>query len=520
MSLPNLRPFDPKYDRETEGVLLAVFAPFGSDNALSTYPDGSTHSIAQHPLVHNLLKVAAKGVHVSALIDLADDDSYLVDIPACNPAEMQVTSVWKLDMTSPRTLAGFIGHASRKAPEAGLVLALEGHGAGYLPEIDARKLTSQCVTGDGQFQWRIEGGTANVFLSANGEPVVGQGAPLLPVPCPTLPGNSPVMSTYGLGAALKMAEEAGARKIAVIHFNNCFNLSAEVMHTVAPHAHYATGYANYNFFTAGETYPVVFEQLRIADAATQEQLATWFAFANRDLLGAKGNHPTMGGVVPLADMSQVAECIDDLSDALLASLRTATAADRPLVVGKIRQAIKDAQQYDTESTQELEAPDELTDLRSLAVELQKYDFGPCKVAATAQALALVLSGIQRYGSNDRPWTDLSVRWDFANKPLAMNIFLPDPLRMGLWDWRSPYYLDINPDPTKPLVQPHVIEFLKVTDWVDFIIEYHAGAKFVGLLPAAIPDFPVYNPGFKPPRPDHDNCPPPPTHNPGVNAGKR
>jgi hypothetical protein len=85
----------------------------------------------------------------------------------------------------------------------------------------------------------------------------------------------------------------------------------------------------------------------------------------------------------------------------------------------------------------------------------------------------------------------------------MNIFLPDPLRKGLWDWRSPYYLDVNPDPTRPRVQPHIIDFVKITDWVDFIIEYHKDVPFVGLLPAEIPEFPVFNARFEPPKRPND-----------------
>jgi len=69
----------------------------------------------------------------------------------------------------------------------------------------------------------------------------------------------------------------------------------------------------------------------------------------------------------------------------------------------------------------------------------------------------------------------------------MNILCPDPLLAGLWDWRSPFYLQKAPQPA----QPHVIPFLSGTAWVDFIVEYHRDTKFVGLRPAAIPDYPVF-----------------------------
>ena len=40
--------------------------------------------------------------------------------------------------------------------------------------------------------------------------------------------------------------------------------------------------------------------------------------------------------------------------------------------------------------------------------------------------------------------------------------------------------------------------MKVTDWVDFIIEYHKDSQEpVRLLPARIPQFPVFNASFDP-----------------------
>jgi hypothetical protein len=121
------------------------------------------------------------------------------------------------------------------------------------------------------------------------------------------------------------------------------------------------------------------------------------------------------------------------------------------------------------------------------------------VAQAAAALEEVLGGIKRYGDRGTPWMAPTKLWDFSVKDLAMSIFLPDPLRIGRWDWRSPYYLDVNPDPTKPQVQRHIIDFLKVTDWVDFLIEYHKDVPFVGLLPAQLPQFPHFNRHYQPPR---------------------
>ena len=92
-----------------------------------------------------------------------------------------------------------------------------------------------------------------------------------------------------------------------------------------------------------------------------------------------------------------------------------------------------------------------------------------------------------YGANDFPWTSPTTRWNFSRSDLAMNILCPDPTLIGLWDWRSPYYLQKTPQPA----QPQVIGFLSSTAWVDFIIEYHRDVPFIGLRPAAIPRYPAF-----------------------------
>jgi len=499
MTLPRLLPEKNGDSLRTDSVLFAVYAPFGTDETLSGYPDGSSRSLAQHPLYQGLLKVAASGVHVVALVDLARDDTYLVEIEAGKPAAVRVSSRWKQDMASPNNLAGFLRYAHQSRPTSAIVLALEGHGAGFLPEIDRRQLSNRTLTDGGKFEWRIDASGGAPVLPT-GAPLLPTGAPLLPTGAPLLPANHMPLSTWGLGAALKSALEAGVPKLSVIHFDNCFNMAVEVLHTVAPYAEYATGYPNYNFFTAGEGYPGVFARLAQQGAASAQDLAHWFAEANRQMLEAKGNHPTLGCVVRLARLHTIAECVDDLADALLAALRSAaTPLARQAVVQRIRSAIVLAQQFDTDSSFRLEAPDQLTDLFSLANALLSFDFRPHPVHPAARALKDALQGIKAYGSNDVPWVAAGsgIVWNFSSPYLAMNIFLPDPLLRGLWDWRSPYYLEVNPDPNRPPVQPNIIEFVKVTDWVDFLIEYHKDGPAPRLLAAAIPEFPVFNATFDP-----------------------
>ncbi len=498
MSLPKLLSRLP-HIAEDDSVVLVVYAPFGSDDTLSHYPDDSSNTLEQHPLYQSLLKVAEHGVNVVALIDLVQSDTILVTMPAHRPEHARQVSRWKQDMSAPHTLAGLLHHAHLKHPTSSIVLALEGHGAGYLPEIDRRLVTAMNVTENGRFEWKVTNG-ASVPEFADGSPVLPMGCPTLPMGCPTLPVNHMPLSTWGIGDALARARAAGVPALAVIHFNNCFNMAVELLHTVRDGAEYATGYCNYNFFTSGEAYPNVFEALRKAGSATTEQLALWFADFNHDALLPKGNHPTIAGVVELSRMNDIAGHINTLSNALLSALDDHLEPDRAGMVARIRQAIIDALNYDTDQNFLLDVPDQLTDLGSFATHLLDHDFGTHGVKEAAMALQGALKGIKRYGDTDSPWMDLAQSWNFGEPTLAMNIFLPDPELDGLWDWRSPYYLRVAPDPGLPNVQPHIIDFLLTeTNWRDFLIEYHRDVKFVGLLPAGIPSFPVYNAKFEPPR---------------------
>jgi len=469
-------------------AILAVYAPFGSDRTLSDFPEGRTRELLDHPLVHHLQAVAGKGVDVLALVDRVEAESAWIRIPANAPAEMEVSFTGKQDMGDWRSLSELLVRAGRLVEGGAVLLALEGHGAGYLPELDLGALNAAVDQRFGGIEWRL--GQTHVPFKADGQRAVLEGAPVLPVGCPVTPTDQPVLSTWALGQALADAAERTGHPVAAIHFNNCFNMSVEVLHTVSPHALFATGYCNYNFFTAGQVYPAVFERLAAVGTAGLADVARWFAEENHRLLAAHGHEPTVAGTVDLARMHDIVEKVDDLADALLAALRTTGAAERPALLAKIRDAIDRAQQYDARPDLDLGGSDELTDLDSLAAELLKADFSPFRVAAAADALRGALAGIKVYGDKGSPWMDTSKGWDFSSKNLAMNIYLPDPLRQGLWDWRAQYYLDVNPDPRHPKVQKHLIDFVKVTDWVDFLIEYHRDVPFVGLRPARSVRFPV------------------------------
>lgn len=499
-SLPRLHPLNPKQSDDTDSVVLAVYAPFGTDAVLSRYPDGQAGiPIQRQVLVKALQRVARHGVHVSALIDLYDDDSYLVEIPALQPKAMRITSVWKQDMTSPRALAGFLRRTHAVNPCAALVLALEGHGAGYIPEIDAANLTPEKTTSNGDYEWTF--GQDEVRVSpAPGSPALPVFSSVLPVFSSVLPAVDLPLSTSGLAAGLRLSQRQGVPKPAVIHFNNCFNMSVEHLHTVAPCADYATGYCNYNFFSSGETYPEVFRRLRSAGVATREALAQWFADENARPLQLKGNHPTIGAVVRLGRMREIAQCIDVLAGALVTALRPANPAQRPAVLAKIQAAVEAAQKYDTVPGFALSVPDQVSDVGDLAAELLKHDFGAVPVHAAATALGNALKGVKRYGDVGSPWMDTAQPWDFSDPSLAMNIFLPDPERKGIWDWRSPFYMASKQAAGSPNREAHPIDFLTGTRWIDFIDEYHKDATVFALLPALAPKFPQFNRKFDPDNP--------------------
>lgn len=490
--------------RDSAGIVFAVYAPFGTDPVLSQYPNATQVPIGQQPLVRALQDVAAEGVNVSALIDLYEDDSWLVEIPAFDLKGLAITSAWKQDMSAPQALAGFLRRTAQRFPCGNLVLALEGHGGGFVPDIDPLRITAKSCSNWGpagapnKLRW-IKGETQTRFEPEPGSPALPMTAPELPMTAPELPASRLPMSTWALGEALRSAVKSGVPKPAVIHFNNCFNASVELLHTVAPWARVATGYANYDFFTAGAAYPAVFKRLRLARSASAEQLAQWFALENGALLNAKKNHPTVGATVVLSRMAGVGTALDRLADAMTTALRSPQRAD---ALARIQKAAVAAQHYDTEPGYELQAPDQFVDLGSFAVQLQAQFAAGTPVAKAAVDVQTATAGVRQYGAWDRPWMDETRIWDFRAPHLGLNILLPDPARQGIWDWRSPYYLSGKVDPDKPPAHRHVIGFLadqgsQRPRWVEFIVEYHRDVPFVGFLPARAPLFPVFDENFKP-----------------------
>ncbi len=497
--------------RPPGGLLFAVYAPFGHDPMLSGFPDGAPLPLARQPLLKALREVAALGVNVAALIDLVDDDSWLVEIPACRPEAMTVSSAWKQAMDRPQALAGFLRRAHQRFPCAHLVLALEGHGAGYLPEVDAGRITpASSSQGGGQAaEWRLGAEGARPVEPGTGLPVLPvSGYVDLPVESPEgLPVTLP-MSTWAVAEALRMARKAGVAKPVVVHFNNCFNMALEHLHTIAPHAGWATGYANYNFFTAGQTYPAVFQRLRAAGSATPGELAGWFADANRDILAAAHNHPTVGATIQLSRMGKLAAAVDVLAQKLVDALR----ADRATHLPRIQQAVEAALQYDTGGDYALEVPDQATDLGSLAAQLM-LAYAAGEVHDAAVDLQAALKGVWRYGDSGIPHMAPGRFWDFRDRRIGMGILLPDPTRIGLADWRTPYYMAGTVDPARPPALKAQIPFLanrpggSRAPWPLFIEEYHKDVVFQGLLRIQPLKFPVYDAKADPGRPEPPDQPP-------------
>jgi len=541
--LPTLAPLSARSKsapKGAEGVLLAVYAPFGTDETLSRYPNEDPNApiapIRRQEIVRALQATAAEGVNVCALIDIFDDDTYLVEIPAFKPRDISIVSAWKQDMSDRHALTGFLRRAHQRFPCQALVLAVEGHGGGFVPDLDMARITpasiSQFLDDDGpqQVRWIKTGELTTIELieeaarsaAADGQhtramnsPELGversapreAQSPPLPMNSPELPMNSPELplarlplSTWAYGEALRAAIKAGVPKPAIIHFNNCFNASFELLHTVAPYADYATAYANYDFFLAGQAYPQVFRNLRLAGSASAEQLAKWFALETGKILHDKKNHPIIAGTLKLSRTKTVAAAIDTLALELTKALRAPGGA---AVRARIKAAAIAAQHYDTEPGFELKVPDQFVDIASFAVAIQAQ-FGPGPVDAAAAALQAALANIWQFGDKDWPWMghNPAIVYDFSDKRLGLNLFFPDPALDGKWDWRSPYYLSGTVDPTKPPAHRHVIPFLanlreQRPRWVEFIVEYHKETPFIGFFPARAPFFPVFNAKFDP-----------------------
>lgn len=566
--LPTLTPAGARArsaSKGAEGVLLAVYAPIGTDERLSRYPNPDPAApiapIARQALVRELQKTAAEGVNVCALIDIFDDDTYLVEIPAFKPASISIVSAWKQNMSDRHALTGFLRRAHHRFPCQAIVLAIEGHGGGFVPDIDLARITpetySQVIGSDGlprPVSW-LQGRDLVSIVAPTAPPAPAAASaggrtrqiispdfgversaatrdgpteedpnqmisPDLQMISPDLPASQLPLSTWAYGEALRAAIRAGVPKPAVIHFNNCFNASVELLHTVAPYADYATGYANYDFFLAGQAYPQVFKNLRLAGSATAEQLAKWFALETGKILDHKDFHPIIAGTVRLSRMKAVAAAIDALALELTKVLRgPGGAAAR----ARIKTAATAAQHYDTEPGYELKVPDQFVDIASFAGAI-KDQFGPGPVDTAAAALEATLANIWQFGDKDTPWmaNNAAIVYDFRDKRLGLNIFFPDPDLRGKWDWRSPYYLSGKVDPTKPPAHRHVIPFLadvreQRPRWVEFIVEYHKETEFVGFFPARAPFFPIFNLRYKPDG-GGDNPPPAPTPAPTPTPG--
>jgi hypothetical protein len=473
-------------------ITLAVFAPL--DKEMSHYPTQRSQlpDINASDVVRRLFEVSKKNVHVTALIDRTENCSWQIDIPPNGP--MQITLLNKIDdMSDPRHLSDLVHRAMTANPSAQVALCLEGHGAGYVPDVDTRRLTEQAMASlnqSGVVRWQI----LNESLTPDGRPILPMVHPVSSA-APAMVANLGVLSTWGIGDALGRARarpDVEKRKIAVIHFNNCFNMAVEVLHTVAPHAHYAVGYMNYNFFSACESYPAVFEKLRAMSNPRVSDLATLFAEHNRLALkrpSASDNNenPTTGAVIALRRMPGIAEAINAFAKQLIDAL------PEPKNVQLIQGGIEASQQYDTggdgspspEKEWALEVPDQLTDIRHFAKLMSERAKSIPNLAAAAHTLYTALDGIKQYGEEGRPWVGRGAYWSFKDTPLAMNIFCPDPSRTGLWDWRAPYYL-LGNEPTLL----NVIPFLASNAWVQFIIEYHRNKRFKKYLPIEIARYPM------------------------------
>lgn len=483
---------------------FVVYAPFASDENLSRYrnDDGT---LAGHPLFNALTAVAQQGTNVCAYIDLVDGPTWYVQGAALAPG-LLVMPAGKQDMERPQCLADLLQRARSAFPGTPLVLSLEGHGAGWLPHLDRSKITLEAAMDGGPLgplRWRVTPDGGSAAGRADGNPIVGKGSPLLPAGSPFVATNHRPLSTMGLRMALQLG--LGNVRLAVLHLNNCFNLSFELLASIQPFAQFATSYANYNYFTAGMRYPDVLRPLPAQPSPVQ--LARRFAEQNRAVLPA-ADHPTTGAAIMLSRLPATQQAFTGLARALVAALDAVATqpAPRRVLVEAIRSALAGARHYDTWNDTRLDRHDELIDLPSLSRVLHGFtaDGGAVALAAKALTATFLPLIVHRYGVKGWPWqiphegvappdpAQPEVLWNFEGEKFSLNLLCPDPDLEGLWDWRSAFYLQTAACAAQPVLCP----FITTTGWRDFIEKYHTPPgvevrEFV-FRPARIPAYPVCN----------------------------
>lgn len=480
---------------------FVVYAPFGSDESLSRY-DGDG-SLAKHPLFKALTTVAQQGTNVCAYIDLVGGPTWYVQGAAFAPALVQMPA-GKQDMEQPQCLADLLQRARGAFPGTPLVLSLEGHGAGWLPHLDRSQLSLAAAMDGGELgtlHWRVTPDGGSAVGRADGHPILGKGSPLLPVGSPFVATNHRPLSTMGLRMALQMG--LGNVRLAVLHLNNCFNLSFELLSTIQPFAQYATSYANYNFFSAGQRYPDVLRPLPAQPSAAL--LARRFAEQN-DAVLPSADHPTTGAAIVLSRLPATQQAFTTLARALVAALDAVATRPEPrrVLVAAIRTALANARHYDTWDDTRLDRHDELIDLPSFARVLETFTADGGAVARAAKVLGATFKALTllRYGVKGWPWHvphdgvvspfvgDPGVLWNFEGQPYSLNLLCPDPDLENLWDWRSAFYLQTAPCAAQPVLCP----FMGSTGWREFIVKYHTppGAEVTEFVfrPARIPPYPV------------------------------
>lgn len=229
----------------SNNTVFAVYAPFGGDPALSVFPPSATN-LLDHQLVRSLMDVANLGVPVVLLMDRYQEDTYLMEFPAGDGSAVRVVSKWKEAMSAPQTLRGFLEYAQRAHCGRKIVLSLEGHGIGCVPDVDKSKMSKEGrAPGKSGPAWQLNPGGASISPAPSqpnndnpalpyiGDvlPYIGDVLPyigdVLPYIGDVLPGG--IMSTWGMGDALRQALGRGVDTLPVIHFNNCFNFSFEIL---------------------------------------------------------------------------------------------------------------------------------------------------------------------------------------------------------------------------------------------------------------------------------------------------
>ena len=433
---------------ETNNILLMAYFP--ADNDLAGYID----DIVRRMKVGSSLN---PNVHIALLVDgrLANDTRLLSIANGTITVTTAVFDQWgthELDTADPDILAWFLTHARTNYPADIEIVSLLGHGVALVPEIEWSS-TSQSRSS-----------------SPPSNPI-----PILPLEVDATPGDvtsRSYLSTIDVGQALATATQNGLDPFDIVFFDQCFQGNVDALYESRTTATYFIASPSYAWFAA--PYNAYLTQL--APAATLPEMAT--AIIDRYQAALNDQHPNVIFWLSQSDITNIAQRVSDLGDALLQAVQAGVEAP-------ILQAALNSQFVDTNQCQSqqfvMQAPDELIGAESFAQNLQQLfpANDPYGVQNAADALLTSLAPIDKRVRVGHPHLAPQQTWSYTN---TITILAPLQRDISPVDaWRASIYRDeaamtavwtLDPTITTTLSQPFA--FVQDGSWDEFLGSWYSG----------------------------------------------